>query len=246
MEDLQVTTLSAPPARSGLTIAWDTLCAPKTAFTALQIHASWVYAFAIVVVLGTLGSFLQVPAGEHVVTAAFAHSAATDPNLAAMSPAKQKQALGFALLAQRYAWLAYPVIAIVGMLLSAFVLTIANAVGGGRASFGRLFALVANIGIINYGLASLLVGLLVLRLGGDAFTTTRDIVSLLPSLARFAPEHAPKLAMALAAINPFYVWAFVLEVFGMRIVSNVALPVAAFAAFVAVFGSSVIAVFFAK
>lgn len=241
-----MTTDAASPTRSGLTVVWETIVAPKTAFAALRERAHWLWAFATVCVLGMLGAYLQVPAGEHVVAATFAHNAATDPNIAALSPEKQRQALGFAVAAQRFAWLAFPVIAIFGIACSALILTIANAIGRGRSSYPRLFALVANIAVIHYGMAYLLIGLLVTRLGPDAFSTPRDLFALLPSLARFAPENAPKLAALLAAFNPFQLWSFALTVLGLRMLSGIRMELALVAAAVVGFGSSAIAASLAK
>ena len=232
---------TAPPSRNGLAVAWDLIVAPRAAFAALRSHGTWIAAFAIVCVLGTLGAYLQVPAGQHILTTTFAHQIATDPNLAAMTPEKQKQALGFGMIAQRYAWLAFPLIAVVGIACSALILTIAVAIGSGTASYGRLFALCANVAIINYGIAYLIIGLLAMRIGADDFTSSRDLIALLPSPARFAPENAPKLATLLSALNPFQLWSFVLLTLGLRDVSGVRMPIAIVAAIIVSFGSTLVA-----
>lgn len=189
----------SPAIKSGPTVAWETIVAPRAAFAALEM-----------------------------------------PNIAAMSPAKQKQALDVALIAQTYAWVAFPLIALVGIAFSALLLLVANAIGGGRATYGRLFALAANVSIVHYGMAALLIGLLVLELGPDAFTTPRDIVTLLPSLARFAPANAPKLATILAAFNPFQIWSFVLLALGTRAIAGVRVEIATVAAAIVSFGGSAI------
>jgi hypothetical protein len=232
---------TAQPSRNGLSVAWDLIVAPRAAFAALRARGTWIAAFAIVCVLGTLGAYLQVPAGQHILTTTFAHQIATDPNLAAMTPEKQKQALEFGMIAQRYAWLAFPLIAIVGIACSALILMIAVAIGNGTASYGRLFALCANIAIINYGIAYLIIGLLAQRIGAENFASSRDLIALLPSPARFAPENAPKLATLLSALNPFQLWSFVLLMLGLRDVSGVRMPIAIVAASVISFGSTLVA-----
>lgn len=237
---------TAPPSRNGLAVAWDIIVAPRTAFAALRERETWIAAFAIVCVLGTLGAYLQVPAGQHILTTTFAHQMATDPNLAAMTPEKQKQALEFGSIAQRYAWLAFPVIAIVGIAFSALLLTVAVAIGNGTASYARLFALCANIAIINYGIAYLIIGLLAMRIGAESFGSSRDLIALLPSPARFAPENAPKLATLLSALNPFQLWSFVLLMLGLRDVSGTRMPIAIAAAIIVTFGSTLVAAVLVK
>ncbi len=237
---------TAAPSRNGIVVAWDLIVAPRAAFTALRARGTWVAAFVIVCLLGTLGAYLQVPAGQHVLIATFAHQAATDPNIAAMSPEKQKQALEFGMVAQRYAWLAFPLIAIVGIACSALILTVAVAIGSGTASYGKLFALCANVAIINYGIAYLIIGLLAMRLGAENFASSRDLIALLPSPARFAPENAPKIATLLSALNPFQLWSFVLLMIGVRDISGIRMPIAVVAALIISFGSTLIAAAFVK
>ena len=241
-----MTELISPAPRSGLAVVWDVIVAPKTAFEALSRRGTWVWAFALVCALGMTGSYLQVPAGQHVVAATFERNAATDPNLASLSPEKRQRAVAFAVTTQKFAWLAFPIIAIVGIALGALVLLVASAVGGGTGTYGRLFALAANVAIVSYGLAPLLVGLLVLKLGPDAFSSTRDIVGLLPSLARFAPPDAPKLAVLLAAINPFTLWSFALTTLGLQTVARVKLGVALVAAAIVVFSGNAFGAAFAR
>ena len=232
---------TVPPSRNGLAVAWDTIVAPRTAFAALRERGTWVAAFVIVCVLGTLGAYLQVPAGQHILTTTFAHQIATDPNLTAMTPEKQKQALAFGSIAQRYAWLAFPLIAVVGIGFSALLMTIAVAIGNGKASYARLFALCANIAIVNYGIAYLIIGLLAVRIGAEHFGSSRDLVTLLPSPARFAPENAPKLATLLSALNPFQLWSLVLLTLGLRDVAGVRMPIAIVTAIIVTFGSTLVA-----
>jgi len=64
---------------------------------ALRDRTHWGWAFLATSILGTIGAVLQIPAGEHVVAATFAHRAATDPQMQSLSPEKQHQALQFAI-----------------------------------------------------------------------------------------------------------------------------------------------------
>ncbi len=236
----------APVTRSGLAIAWDVIVAPKTAFTALRERTHWGWAFVVASLLGTLGALLQIPAGEHVVAASFAHQAATDPQMQNMSPAKQHQALAFALAAQHYAWIALPLIVLVAIVVAASVFTLANFVGKGGSTFSRLFGLAANVSIIGYGIAYLLIGALAARVGPAAISSQRDLLGLLPSLARLAPDNAPKLAAFLATVNPFQIWSFALIVIGLKTMTRLSAPYVYATAIVVGFGSGAFAALFAR
>lgn len=231
----------APASRGGLAIVWDVIVAPRAAFESLRERTHWVWAFAIASTLGLIGAILQIPAGEHLVAATFAHQAATDPQMQSLSPAQRERALGFAKLAQHYAWIALPLIVLAGNAIAAGVLSIANAIGKGGSNYGRLFGMSCNISIVNFGLAYLLIGLLAARVGPDAINSQRDLVGLLPSLARFAPENAPKLAALLAAVNPFQIWSFVLIGIGLTTMTKLSPPLIWVTAFVVGFGSAVFA-----
>lgn len=236
----------APASRSGLAIVWDVIVAPKTAFTALRERTHWGWAFSIVSVLGTIGAILQTPAGEHLVAATFAHQSIVDPQMQTLTPEQREHALGYAKLAQHYSWIALPLIVLLASLIAASLFTIANAVGNGGSSFGRLFGLACNISLINFGIGYLLVGVLAARVGPDAISTQRDLSSLMPSLVRLAPANAPKLAALLASINPFQIWSFVLILLGLRTMTKLAAPYVWATAIVVGFGNALFAAAFAR
>lgn len=236
----------ASPKRSGFSVVWDIVVAPQAAFAALRERTTWVWGFALASVLGMLGAYLQIPAGEHVVTATLAHQAATDPQMQGLSPEKQHQILSFALATQHYAWLGTPLIIIIAIAVAALAFTIANAIGKGGSSFGKLFGLAASISFISFGLSSLLIGLIAQRSGPDALSTTRDIINLMPSLARLAPQNAPKLAALLAAINPFQLWSFVLIGLGLKAMTKMPAPLVWATALIVGFGSGAFGALFAR
>lgn len=239
--------LRSPAAlRSGPALVWDVVVAPTVAFAALRERTQWLWGFAIASLLGMLGTYLQIPAGKHVVTATLAHQAATDPQFQGMSPDKQHQILTFALATQQYSWLAIPLIIMIAIAVAALVFTIANAIGKGGSSFGKLFGLAANIAFVNFGLAALLIGVLATRVGADAISSPRDILNLMPSLARLAPEGAPKIAALLAAINPFQIWSFVLIGLGLQTMTKLSPPLVWGTAIVVGFGSGAFGALFAR
>jgi hypothetical protein len=231
---------AASQKRSGLSVALDTIVAPQAAFAALRERAHWGWAYLIVCVLGAIGAVLQIPAGEHVVVATFTQNPTNDPNIAAMSPDKLQQVIGFSKAVQHYTWLFYPVIAIVAILVASVVLLVANAAGGGKANFARLFGLAANVALVNYGIYYVVLGALAALRGPDAFNSQRDLLTLVPSLAWFAAGASAKVTAVLAGFNPFSIWSFVLLGLGLRGVADVKPAVAWSAAAALAFGSALI------
>jgi len=236
----------APAARSGLAIVWDVIVAPRAAFEALRERTHWGWAFLLTSALGLCGAILQVPAGEHVVTATFAHQAAVDPQLQGLTPEQRAHALGYAKLAQHYAWIAVPLIVLLANAIAAGVFTVANAIGKGGSSFGRLFGLACNVSLINFGLGYLLIGALAARVGPEGIASQRDLLSLMPSLVFLAPANAPKVAALLASINPFQIWSFVLIGIGLRTMTRLPAAYAWTTAAIVGFGSGIVAAAFAR
>ena len=224
--------------RHGLAVALDTLVAPQAAFAALRERPSWVWAFAIVAVLGTTGALLQVPAGTHIAVETLRRDAPAG--------AASETAVTLAVNAQRSAWLVYPVIAAVAIAVAALVLLAGNAIGRGRADYARLFAVAANVAIVNYGIAYGIIGLLAAVRGADAFVAQRDLMLVVPSAAWLVPHGPAKLVALLAGLNPFSLWSFVLLAWGMRGVANVSTGVAYATAAVVDFGPLLFTVPLAK
>lgn len=209
------------PRRNGLAIVWDVLVAPADAFAALAARTHWGWAFVVVCVLGTGGALLQIPASVHLAAATLAQRAIHDPNLAAMSAENQQHLIAQAQQIQRYAWLFFPVIAMIAILVAATIMLLGNAVARGTGRFGRLFGLAANVAVINFGIGYLLIGVLVAVRGPAAFSTQGDILAVLPSLVWFFPAAPPKLATFLATFNPLEIWSFVLLAMGLRRIAGI-------------------------
>jgi len=236
----------ASPKRHGLAVLWDVIVAPRTAFEYLRDRPQWGWAFVALCVLGIGGAFLQIPAGLHVVEATLHQSAATDPNFAAMSPEKQQQIVRQAQQIQSFSWTFFPVIAIISIAIAALIFLVGNAIFKGQGRFAQLFALAANVALINFGIGYLLIGVLTALHGPDAFSTQRDILTVLPSLAWVAPGGNPKVVTLLATFNPFQIWSFVLLAMGLGIIARIPrVPAYALAAIVS-FGGILFAVPFAK
>ncbi len=233
---------AALPKRSGLSVLRDVILAPRSAFQALGERTHWGWAYLFICVLGCTGAVLQIPAGEHVAVATFAQNAAHDPRIAAMSSADQQKAIGVATSVQRYLWLFYPALAMLAIAFASLVLLFGTAVARGRAGFARLFGLAANVAILNFGIGYLVVGVLATLRGADAYSSQRDLLLTLPSLAWLVPGGSPQLVTLLAQFNPFQIWSFVLFALGLSVVAKLPrLPAYALAALVT-FGGALFAV----
>lgn len=241
-----MTAEAAPQERGALAVLWDVIVAPRAAFESLRDRPRWLIAFAVTCVLGMIGAFLQIPAGEHIAAATLARQAATDPNLATMSPEKLQQMKDMAVTAQRWIWPFYPIIVIISISIAALVMLIGKAIAKGAASFGRLFALAANVALINWGIYYLIIGALSTLRGAEDFSSQSDIAKLVPSLAWVAPSAGPKLTVFLTVFNPFAIWSFVLLALGLQTVAALK-PVPAYVvAAVVAFGGILFAAPFAK
>jgi hypothetical protein len=231
---------------SGLSILWDIIVAPRDAFAALRDRPYLGWAFLVTCVLGMAGAFLQIPAGEHIAVATFSTNAAHDPRIAAMTPAQQQSALEITKAFQHWFWLAYPLIVAVALLVTSLVLSIFNAIGRGDGTFRRSLALAANVALLNFGISYFLLGVLVRVRGGDAFSTSLDLVLTLPSVAWAVPGASLKVATFLSSFNVFTIWSFVLLALGQRDVSRVSPLWAWVGAAVIALGPAFIATAFAR
>lgn len=218
---MSVEAASAPSTRSSLAVLWDVIVAPSDAFAALRARPRWVWAFIALCVLGIAGAWLQLSAGEHLTRALFTLNPTHDPKIASMTPQQRAQLIGITTTWQKVATFLYPVGAIIAILYGALICLIANAAGKGDATFGRLFAFVANIAIVRLGIGAFIIGILTALRGPTAFFTTRDLVLVLPSLGWLVPATAPKLAVLLAVFNPFQIWTFVLVGIGLPLVARI-------------------------
>ncbi len=228
--------------RGGLAVLGDIIVAPRTGFAELRERAHWGWALAATCVLAVLGAFLQSRAGIHVAQLLIVQNPNHDPNLAALTPEKRESVLATMTLAQRAIPFMAPLGVFVAVLYGALVFTVARAIGHGEATFGKLFALVANIGIARLGFQAAVVGAIVAVRGPLAFSSTHDLLMALPSLAWLVPAGQAKLAALLSTVNPFQIWTFFLATIGLEIVANVRRPVAMGAAAILILTETLVVV----
>ncbi|MBC5799438.1 MAG: YIP1 family protein [Candidatus Eremiobacteraeota bacterium] len=243
---MSVEAASAPSTRSGLSTLWDVIVAPQSAFAALRERPTWVWAFVATSVFGIAGALLQLPAGEHIARNLIALNPSHDPKIAAMTPEQRQAVTNISVATQRIATWLYPIGVLVAIAWGTLIALIANAAGKGDGTWGRLFAFIANIAFIRLGLGAFVTGVLVALRGPAALVTTRDLLTVLPSLAWLVPAGNVKLAAFLAVFNPFQIWTFVLIGIGLPIFARIGRTPAFVAAAVIVLTETAISVASAK
>lgn len=215
-----------PERRSALLNVVDIVIAPNAAFDRLRAVPTWVWAFAVAAVLGIVGTLLAEPAFVHALQKSLPARLAASPSIAKMSPEQQQRAIALQLkivgTMTAFSWVAVPFADLITGLVQALIMTIANAVGKGTASFKNYFALSMHAAVVGTGLAALVLGIIVRLRGVDAFETTAAIQSVVPSLAMLAPGTHGGLAGFLGGINVFNVWAAVLLALGMQRMGRIA------------------------
>lgn len=218
---------------SSLHNAVDIVVAPGAAFERIRRVPGWGWVFLIATVLAILGSLLSLPASTH----AFGLSAPAlyAPIVAKMPPEKQSEALAQMIkvggVMNSLEALFLPVGLLLGSLISAVIMLIANAVSRGDGTFKRFFALSMALTIIT-SLGLVLNGLITLVRGPSSYETIISVKTALPNLALVVPGAGGKLLTFLGVLNIASIWATVLTALGMMAVGNVK-PLVAWTAAVA-------------
>ena len=206
---------------NGLKTALDTIIAPKAAFEAIRTAPAWAWAFLISILISMICSYLLTPAAVHALAADWPNQIAKSPQLAGMSADQQQRALMLGEKFASYFFLLFLLLIPLGNVISATVMTIFNALGRGDGTFGKYWAASCNIGVVSWGLYSIVLAVIVLARGADSFTTSTSVTQAIPSLAMVAPGANVKLATALYYFNPLTLWGIGLVIAAMLIVGRV-------------------------
>jgi hypothetical protein len=209
--------VSAPVASkaNGLTTVVNIITSPKEAFETLRIAPTWGWAFLIAVILAAVGQYLATPASVHAVQAVFTQQAASNPQIAGMSPEQQQRALNVSLSMVRVAWLLAPITVLIGVLGQTVVMLIFKAVGRGDATFKQLWCASTNISVVGAGFYALLAGLIALVRGASSYNSSMDTSKAIPGLVWLVPHAGVKVVAFLAAFNVVSIWAAVLVAMAM-------------------------------
>jgi hypothetical protein len=211
--------------RPGLSNAVDIVVAPNAAFSRLRQVPTWGWAFLIACVLGMIGSLMIEPALLHAMETSMPAKLAANPQIAKL-PADQQQSMIATQMKVSHVFLQLlplfvPVALLVGGLVQAVVMTLANAIGRGDGSFAKYFALSITVAIVGYALAALVLGPIVMLRGASSFEQQSAVTQALPNLALLAPGAHGFIGGFLGAITVFYLWATVLLALGMQRVGRI-------------------------
>ena len=208
----------------------DIVVAPNAAFSRLRQVPTWGWAFLIATVLGIVGALMIEPAMIHAMETSLPAKLAAMPQIAKL-PADQQQSMIATQLKVSHVFLQLlplfvPVTLLIAGVLQALVMTIANAVGRGDGSFMKYFALSITVSVVGYGLATLVLGPIVMLRGASSFEQQSAVMGAMPGLGLLAPGVKGFLGGFLGGITIFYLWATVLLALGMQRVGRIAPGVA--------------------
>lgn len=216
----------AAPQSNGIATVLNVLVAPRDAFSTLRDTPMWGWAFIVATVLAVIGSLLVMPASLHAMQTGFTAQMAHDPQLAQMTPDKQRQALAVASTVVRFGWVLMPVLLLLVALIQTVIMLIANAISRGTATFKQLWAAAMNISVITFGVAYLFTGLIAMLRGPQSYANATAIAAALPSAAWAAPHASIKAIAFLSAINPFSIWGVFLLATALSIIARASKPLA--------------------
>ncbi len=206
------------PKANGLSTLLNVIAAPKEAFETLREAPTWGWAMIVTLVLMVVGAFMMVPAIVHAFDASWQQTVAADPRMAGMSADKLAQTKSFFGAIFQFSPLFVIFGVFIGVLIQTVVLLIFNAIGRGSGTFKTLWASAWNVAI-TAGIASVLLGVIVMLRGADSFVTQTSVQGAMPSLALIAP-HLGKLTNFLGAFTAFSLWGAWLIVQAMLFVAR--------------------------
>jgi hypothetical protein len=213
------------PKGNGLTTALDIVISPADAFARLRVVPTWGYAFLIAAVLGMVGAFLGSAAGEHMAIASVSAAMAKDTAAAAMTPEKRQevmdQRIGLAKTFAKFTFVFIPVGLLVSALLQSVYLLIINAIVRGEGNFKKYWALAINISIVGIGLGTLILGVIELIRGPEAFNSQSDLFNAIPSLAWIVPGAKGFVHGMLVSFSIFGLWATGLFALGLIAIARI-------------------------
>ncbi|HTX59973.1 MAG TPA: hypothetical protein VMH02_09885, partial [Verrucomicrobiae bacterium] len=160
--------------------------------------------------------FVMLPAVQHGMLGDFARQAATNPQIAQMTPDQRAKIAGYAPFFAAIT----PIALFFFVFLQTVIMLIFNAMGRGQGSFGKLWAAAMNVTII-YSLGQVVAAVVVVARGADSFNSGADVQHAVPSIAMLVPGADVKLAAFLATINPFTIWSVILIAVAMTYVARV-------------------------
>ncbi len=220
------TSVTTPPApRSSHSNIIDIVVSPSSAFDRIRETPAWGWAFLAATVLGVIGALLYGPALVHAMETTLPAKLAAMPAIAKMPPEQQQSMIAaqlkFTKIFLQLFWLFVPIQILLVGLFQGLIMMIANVAGHGDGSFKKFFALSITVQVIGVGLASVVIGIIVLIRGAASFEEQSAVTGAAPSLALLAPGAKGALVGFLGAFNIFILWSTALLALGMQRVARI-------------------------
>jgi Yip1-like protein len=203
-----------PPAKpNGLATYFGILFSPGESFATLARTPMWGWAAIIGIAIVLIASIVSMPEIAKLAQIAQMHAISQLPS-DQQADARQRVASagGFIsvfifVLAIIGPW--------IGWLIAAVVFLVGALIGKAAAQFDRAWTVAVNI-FCAAGIGQLVNAVILALRGPDGIASQADVYAI-PSLAMLAQGN-PKLAAALFALNPFYLWYYVIAAIGLQIV----------------------------
>jgi len=223
---------------SGLSTVVNTIASPSEAFETLRVAPTWGWALIIAIVLMFIGTYLQGPAARHAAVAQTQQMMSTNTFFANLTPAQKQDAIAKQGRPSPFPYVGVVVVLFIAALFNSLIMLIGNAAGRGQAGFRHLWAGSMNIAVPTFGLGSIVLGIVTMLRGPDAFNTNLDVIKAMPSLAYLAPHASPVTVAFLASISVFTLWGLYLNATMLRVTARTSTGVAyGFAALVTLIGA---------
>ncbi|MGR4065333.1 MAG: YIP1 family protein [Vulcanimicrobiaceae bacterium] len=214
------------PKGSALATIVDTIVAPKEAFERLREAPTWGIAALVIAVLTLIAAILALPVNTHIGVAMVQHMIVSNPTIAGMSDAEKQKMLDDAM--HPAPWKSYalnPLLGVLGMglifLCNALFLLLGSAIGRGTGSFRTLWAASVNIGVPTAALSQLVIAVIGMIRGPEAFGSMTDLVRAVPSLGWIVPGAGGLLGATLSSISVFLLWGLFLNFNALRYTAQV-------------------------
>lgn len=207
----------------------DIVVAPNAAFARIRAVPTWGWAFLAATIIGIIGVLLAQPASLHALQVSGPAMYGSNPAVTQLPADKQPEMIarmvGFGTVMLKFQFVFVPIGLLIGALLSAVIMLIANAISRGDGTFKRFFALTMTTAIVS-SLGLLLNGVIAVVRGPSGYETMQSVQTALPSLGLLVPGAGAKLATFLGGLNVTSIWAAVLSALGMIGVARIKPPIA--------------------
>lgn len=220
--------VSAPVAAkaNGLATVLDTIVAPSEAFERQRTAPTWGWALIVSIVLLLAGAYLQAPAARHIGTVQVQRMIQTSTLFSNATEEQKQRAIENAGKSSPFSYILPVVVLFIAVFFNALILLVGNALGRGQADFKRLWCGSMNIAVPTVGLGAVVLGVITMIRGANAFDSGMSLAQAVPSLGMLVPNASVGVTAFLSAISIFTIWGFFLNATMLRVTAKTSAGVA--------------------